>query len=276
MKKAALNIGMFQGLQSLNKDCHAICSCDRKCTTRVQWMDVINERVTFFGEPNKPAPTDRERAERLAKTLFERGVELKPGSLSIRIGEEFVCPAGYLRILGLLKSPDMVKAPGQCRRLIKGRLEHRLLEDLLSKKNVKLDKNQRFSVQRGKAVAYLNFIAAYYAYTIPSVQSSNKKTITKQLSFRTIKDCWNHYVLDKKADGEGDFASYATFKRAYNHMHKEGLIQLLGGKSGFNTCSICNELLAMKKKAAYNRDPSFIDVIIKLHKLHLKMQQRER
>jgi len=59
-------------------------------------------------------------------------------------------------------------------------------------------------------------------------------------------------------------------------MHEEGLVQLLGGKSGFNTCSICNELLTLKKKVARNRDPVSMEMIQKIHKLHLKLQQRER
>ena len=53
-------------------------------------------------------------------------------------------------------------------------------------------------------------------------------------------------------------------------------VQLLGGKSGFDTCAFCNNCIALRKKAASQRDNQLMDIIRALQRLHLKQQQIER
>jgi hypothetical protein len=59
-------------------------------------------------------------------------------------------------------------------------------------------------------------------------------------------------------------------------MHELGKIQLLGGKSGFETCSICNHCIALKQAAVGRRDRQTIDIVRALQRIHLKQQQIER
>jgi hypothetical protein len=276
LKKSSLNCPMVQGLEALEAPCHHMCSCDQKCTQRVDWRDVMKERLAFFGPHDKPAPKDKERAKKIAAILWERGFTVK-NKLVVRVGEQNVCPTGLLRIIGLLSSPDIVKAPGQARRLIQSRQQGCSREVALATKYVRLASNERHSTKKGIAKAHIELIANYYSDTLPKVIAKSKKLYTRQLPFRTIRDMWRHWKLECRIKNKPS-ASEKTFARAYNEMHDDGLVQLLGGKSGFNTCSICNELLTMKTKCARARTKDILgyDIIQKVHKLHLKQQQRER
>jgi hypothetical protein len=54
------------------------------------------------------------------------------------------------------------------------------------------------------------------------------------------------------------------------------MVQLMGGKGGFETCAFCNHCIAMKRSAAAKRDRATIDIIRALQRLHLKQQAIER
>jgi hypothetical protein len=73
-----------------------------------------------------------------------------------------------------------------------------------------------------------------------------------------------------------EYGSYSTFNRAFDEMVDDELVQLMGGKGSFNTCSICNHALAIKKAAARVRDRVSIEIVRKLLRQHLKQQQIER
>lgn len=245
-KASILNEPMVQALTSLNADCHQFCSCDRKCTSRVGWREIMQERLDFFGGPNDAAPKDNERARRLFSTLTTRGSESQPGKLCIAVGGTKVCAAGYLRILGLLRSPDMNKAPRQARRMIRGRLQNLTSEELFAKTKVKLGRNETYTDVRGTMAAYIEKQAVFFSDTFPAVTSKDGSTETRQLPFKTKKDLYHHWECEAISLDEY-VGSYQTFCRAFKGMKDKGLVKLLGGKGGFNTCSVCNNCLAMKK-----------------------------
>ncbi len=129
--------------------------------------DVLKERTAFF-QPNgqKTAPKDRQRREMLVEQLFDKG-NLENGKLKIRVGSEQVCPAAWLRILGLLRGPDMHKAPNQCRRILQQRRNNYSKEQILAGRKTKLDCDQKFPKKRGCAEAHIQRVATNSSDTLP-------------------------------------------------------------------------------------------------------------
>ena len=66
-----------------------------------------------------------------------------------------MCTAGFLRLLGVMNSPEMSKVPRQIKRLLEGYLDGKSEEELLSKTNAELDEGEFFTYLRGHATAYL-------------------------------------------------------------------------------------------------------------------------
>jgi hypothetical protein len=64
--------------------------------------------------------------------------------------------------------------------------------------------------------------------------------------------------------------------RACNPLVEAKVIKFLGGKSGFQTCSICNNTLAIKQSACCKRDTVTRDALLKVSSLHLSQQATER
>jgi len=277
LKRNALKLSFHRFNKEMKPQCHANCCRDRKCTTRVSWEEIMETRTEFFGELSQrsKSPRDSDRRNKLISILLEQGSLDEDDELFIRVGKHKVCPTAWLRILGLLHSPDLNQAPGQARKLIRARRSSSKRSDLEEACKAKQVISEKLAEKKQAAKAYITKIALHYSDTIPSVASKDRNVLTKQLPFRTKRDFYLHWKYECETNGE-PYYSESTFKRAYEEMYEEDLVQLLGGKSGFNTCSICNELLTLKKNAAKDQDPLSFEVTQHVHKLHLKLQQRER
>lgn len=197
------------------------------------------------------------------------------------MGEKKLCAAGFARTVGLLHTPDISKAPGQYRRLINGHLRGVDKLALLANAKIKLDKEDKFTSIKGFIEAFITDIAKYYSDTLPSVKSEKHGTTeTKQLPYKHIQDLYEELKI-QCATAEipipaSLYGSLSTFTKVYKKMKRRGLVQLVGGKSGFDTCAICNHCLAMKQSAVAMRDRQTIDIIRSLQRIHIKQQQIER
>jgi hypothetical protein len=173
----------------------------------------------------------------------------------------------------------MTKTPGQWQRIIKGFLESDLEpENLISVDDLKKDAEGEFSEKRGHAIAFINTIAAYFSDTIPAVTADDGETKTMVVPFRHATDFFREYVFHCDATGIGrDIrASYPTFRKACQILKADKVIKFLGGKSGFQTCSICNNALAIKQSACCKKDAITKEALLKISRLHLLQQATER
>ena len=59
-------------------------------------------------------------------------------------------------------------------------------------------------------------------------------------------------------------------------MHEDQLVQLMGGKGGFNTCGYCNRARSIKKSSSCKRDEITLEAVKKWVRIHLEQQQTER
>jgi hypothetical protein len=61
---------------------------------------------------------------------------------------------------------------------------------------------------------------------------------------------WHDYIYccDVQKTLKHNRASYPTFLRAFNKLHEVQLVQLMGGKRGFNTCGYCNRARSIKNR----------------------------
>ena len=201
------------------------------------------------------------------------------GNITFTVGSnrEMVCTAAFLRIKGLMLGVNASEAPGQFSRLLKGHLTGLTRDEMLSEEKTKLDASERFLRVRGFQKSFISSYALHYADTIPTVKSENGKVDIKVVPFRTTKaDFWQEFELACVAQSipKSEYGSYETFKRAFDEMRKEDQVQLLGGKGSFNTCAICNNALAIKKAAAARHDRVSIEIVRKIHRLHVQQQQQ--
>lgn len=276
LKQSAFQI--MPELSDLMEPCNKACHLDGKCTTRIRVCELVEARNEFWGHHDKAAPDDKSRAKKIWEILQQKTVEDKEGNLTIRLMDHQVCPAALLRILGLMKCPDLTKGPGQFLRLLKERMKGTNEAEALASEKVKLDKNEKFTQQRGFHKAYIHEYCEYYADTIPTVKSKYADVFTYSVPFKTVSDFYVDFLCACKASNAPcDLTgSSATFRRAFKEMAEDGLVQLLGGKGGFQTCSVCNNALAIKKSAASRRDLVTINIVKKLLRNHLIQQQNER
>jgi hypothetical protein len=172
----------------------------------------------------------------------------------------------------------MSKTPGQWQRLIKGFLSSDSSDYLLSEEELKADAKIEFTEKRGHATAFINDIAAYFSDSIPAATTEDGETKTMVVPYRHVKDLFREYVFHCDASGIGKEkrASYPTFVRASNVLREDKVIKFLGGKSGFQTCAICNRTLSIKQSACCKRDTVTRDALLKVHSLHLAQQSTER
>jgi len=123
----------------------------------------------------------------------------------------------------------------------------------------------------------------FFSDSIPLAQSQNDQgqyVSSRVVPFVTIKDFYAEYVYFCECASppiyEHQRAKLTTFTEAFNDLLKQKLVKLRGGKSGFPTCGVCNNLLGLRKSACCKRDAVTRDVILKLARLHLLQQKTER
>jgi len=273
----------FMGtLASLLAPCNNTCTLGKACTKQVPMDLCFEARQNFFGPLGKPGPGDRDRAAKIMDILKNDSRRDHNDNISFKLNKYRLCTAGYLRIIGLSDSPDLGKAPGQFRRLLTGFLRGADDLELLATEKIKLDAKDRYSAARGMQIAFINMLGTYFSDSIPvaKYQKGNAMVDIRQLPYKHLTDVYNelkyHCETAEPPVSKSIYGSYSLFKKVFDGLHKAKIIQLLGGKQGFQTCYICNHCLAKKKAAAANRDRSTIEVCREIHRLHLKQEQTER
>ena len=269
----------FDVSTSLAQPCNLSCCLDKRCT-QLKLMTIMEQRIKFFNAPSEPAPTDHEKVAWIFNHLKNETYNDAEGNLVFKIGKHKLCAAGFARVIGISSSPEISKAPGQYRRLINGYLQGQDELHLLANSKIKLDRGEKFTIMKGLIEAFITLLAEFYSDSLPTAKSEHASTEIKQLPYRYINDIYDELKFQcATADvpiPESIYGSKKTFAKVYKRMHRRGLVQLVGGKSGFDTCAICNHCLAMKQSAAARRDRQTIDIIRSLQRMHIKQQQLER
>jgi hypothetical protein len=247
-KHTAFNTPVMQALEVLSFPCNNLCPLSGFCTRHISAATIYEMRNYYFSEAGNAAPKDKERAEIILGYL-RKAKKDSDNNLIFTVDGKDVCTPAFLRMLGVTSSVDMTKTPGQWQRLIKGFLTTESSDYLLSLDELKQDLTQEFTEKRGHAIAFANDIGSYYSDTIPAVTADDGFTQTMVVPFRNVKDFYREYTFHCEASGIGPQgrASYPTFVRAINTLRDDKVIKFLGGKSGFQTCAICNNTLAIKK-----------------------------
>ena len=276
-KTSAFKSPFMDVLEAIAQPCNHLCPLSGYCTKRISATSIFELRNKYFHEGDQPAPKDKERAKLIMGHL-QKARKNQDGHLIFTIDNQEVCTPAYLRLLGVTSSPDFTKSPRQWQRLMKGFLASENSEYLLSEEDLKADAAYEFTEKRGHATAFINAIATYFSDTIPAVTSEGGETRTKVVPYRHATDLYREYVFHCDALGiaRGNRASYQTFCRAWKPLHDAKAVKFLGGKSGFQTCSICNNVLAIKQSSCCKRDTITRDALLKIHSLHLSQQATER
>ena len=238
---------------------------------------IIDLRKKYFGEEGMKAPKDKERAKIIMEFLRKARKD-KENNLIFNVDGNDTCIPAFLRVLGVSTSADMTKAPGQWSRLIKGFLKDEDEDNLLSLKDLEADLESEFHLKIGHCKAFMNSVAHFFSDTLPAAISEDGSTSAMQVPYGTIKGFYTEYVFHCESSGIGSdiYGSYQTFCRAYNQLHDDGILILLGNKSGFSTCALCNNVINIKKSACCKRDTVTRDALIKLSRLHILQQATER
>jgi hypothetical protein len=283
-KNAAFGMPFMAALDIICQPCNHLCPLSGFCTKNISATTIHDIRNKYFLPDGTPAPKDKERAIIILDYLRKARKD-NDNNLIFTVDKKEVCTTAFLRLLGVTSSVDMTKTPGQWQRLIKGFLAPPDDDEdddegnyLLSETDIKKDVVNEFTEKRGHAKAFINDIAAYFSDTIPAVTTEDGCTKTMVVPYRQIKDLFREYEFHCDASGVGKEkrASYPTFVRATNSLRDDKVIKFLGGKSGFQTCSICNNTLAIKKSACCKRDTVTRDALLKISRLHLSQQACER
>ena len=279
LKHDALMRPFFDIASSLAIPCNSTC-CFKKSCTNLKINKVLEARTSFFGATCEPAPTDKEKAAKIVEVLNTTTHKDDKGNLIFNIDKNQLCTAGYARVIGLSNSPDISEAPGQFRRLINEHLNGKSSLEMLATAKIKLDKNQKYTVMKGFIEAFITGLAKYYSDSLPSTKSERALTEAKQLPYRFINDMFDELVFQCETAAtpipSSVYGSLTLFKRVFKKMQRAGKVQLVGGKSGFDTCAFCNHCLALKKSAAAKRDRQLIDIVRALQRIHLNQQHLER
>ena len=264
-------------LENILKSCSRNCPLNGKCTCNVTAQDIFDARISYFGEANEAAMTDRERARLIYDYLTDARKDVD-GNLIFKVGGKEVCTPAFLRILGVMSEVDESKAPGQWLRLIRGFKDGKSQEALLSKRDLKLDKKDKQTKLIRFVTTYILKIAESFSDTLPAIPSENSSTQIRQIPYRFVKDAWSDYIYhcDAYKVIQSNRASYATFLRAWNKLHEDELVKLMSGKGGFNTCGYCSRALSIKKSASCKRDAITLEAVKKWLRIHLIQQQTER
>jgi hypothetical protein len=264
---------------NLSVPCTSKCHLEKKCTN-IPMILIFQERQKFFNPIGQPAPSDSEKASRILEFFDHNMRRDNKDNLCFNIGEHKLCLAGFARVIGITTSPDISKSPGQFRRLLSGYLNGIDKLQLLANKKIKLDAEDKFTEIRGFQEAFISDIAMFFSDSLPTVKSLEASKETKQLPYKHVKDLYDEMTYQCLTANppvpKSVYGSLSTFQKVYDKLHKLGKIQLLGGKSGFETCAICNHCIAMKQSAVKKRDRQTVDIVRCLQRLHMKQQQVER
>ena len=278
VKKAIYEQQVMGSLDLLCRPCKDSCCKQGTCTMYVSVKALFDTRIAYLGDANKPAPTDKERAE-IIINLLKQTKSSANGELIFIVGDGYeVCTTGFLRLLGVLSDTDETYIPGQWKRLIKGFKSGESSVNLLSEKDIRMDATERASNLEMHATTFILHVSSYYSDTLPAVLSETSSTRIRQVPYRTVADLWHEYLFHCAAFNIplANQASYSTFLRAFRKMHNDEIVKLLGGKGGFQTCSVCNQCLNIKKTSIYQKDQLTLDAVRKIVRLHLQQQQTER
>ena len=270
---------ILPSLDTVYQRCNRDCCLSGFCTENIPGKSITSLRRMFYGEEGEDAPKDKARAK-LILGLLRKSRKSDCGQLVFNVDGHEVCAPAFLRLLGVMNSCDMTKAPGQWQRLMNAHLRGDSDKDdehLVSAEELNLDSLGDNQKKRNHAKIFIRDIIEYFADTLPAVTSDEGNTGCRQVPYRTCKDFYAEYEFHCFAYNVQDVkASYATFLRGFNEIYDEGLVKLLGGKGGFNTCSICNNVLGIKKGLSAKRNLIVKEALMKLHRLHLLQQATER
>ena len=276
-KDFAFNTPVMEALGYVYQPCNQTCNLSGECTKPISGKSIIELRNHFFHAEGIEAPKDKERGK-LILDYIKKARQDHEGNLIFTVDDHEVCTPAFLRLLGVSSSVDMAKAPGQWNRLIKNLAKKDNKDTLLSEEDLKADSSKEFTAKKGHVKSFINDVARYFSDSLPVVTTEDGNTHTMQVPYGTIQSFYDEYTFHCKAKGIGRdvYASYATFARAFNELHDAGAVMLLGGKSGFQTCALCNNVIAIKRSACCKRDEITRDALLKLNRLHLLQQSTER
>jgi hypothetical protein len=276
-KNFAFNTPIMEALSDIYQPCNHLCHLSGFCTKPISGSAILDLRNKYFRIAGKDAPKDKERGQ-LIMEYIRNAKKDDDGNLSFIVDNHKVCTPAFLRLLGVTSSSDMTKAPGQWTRLIKGFLNKDSDKALLSAADIKIDSEDEFTLKRGHVKAFCNEVAEFFCDYLPTVASEDGSTHAMQVPYGTIKSFFAEYEYHCNTSGipKELRASYQTFVRAFNELRRDGIVILLGGKSGMNTCSLCNNVTAIKRSACCKRDTITRDALLKLSRLHLAQQATER
>jgi hypothetical protein len=282
LKQEALSTPIIHVANAMALPCGKNCCFNRSCTQKLLLDEVIDERISIFGPLDKPAPRDKDKGAKIMQILKSKFVKDPTGKHYFNIGTRRLCPAAYVRVSGLGTSSELSKAPGQFLRLMNAHIDG--VDELvaLAEEKTKLDTADKFTPIRGFQEGFITDIGKYFSDYLPTVKSAsaNATTSQKQLPYRYIMDLYEEMKFQCATANppvpESVYGSYPTFKKTYLKMYRKNLVQLMGGKSGFETCAFCNHCVAIKRSAAAKHDRSTIDIMRALQRLHMKQEGLER
>jgi len=267
----------MDSLEHILKSCSRNCPLKGTCNHNVTAKNILDARISYLGSRDDPAFSDRDRAVMILN-LLKKTRKDSEGNLIFKVGELEVCTPAFLRVLGVTADVEESKAPGQWLRLIKGYKDGLEESNLLSKQDIKLDKKSRQTRLIRRATTYILKVITSNSDTLPAIPSEKSSTNIRQVPYRHVKDMWQDYIYscDVFKTLKSNRASYPTFLRAFNKLHEDELVQLMGGKGGFNTCGYCSRALSIKKSSACKRDAITLEAVKKWIRIHLLQQETER
>jgi hypothetical protein len=280
-KSVAFHTPVMRALGYVYQPCNSLCYLNGYCTKNISGKSIVDLRNQYFQPEGVDAPKDKERSV-LILNYLKRAKHDTDGNIIFKVDEQEVCVSAFLRILGVSTSADLTKAPGQWLRLIKAFDKDENTENngnLLSYKDLQLKPDDdNFTTWAGHCKAFMNEVAMYFSDCLPMVASEDGSTEAMQVPYGSRQAFFDEYSYHYQSLGYGpaEIASYATFVRAFNTLHSDGVLKLLGGKSGFNSCALCNNVVSIKKSACCKRDTITSEALKKLSRLHILQQSTER
>ena len=280
-KSVAFDTPVMKALGYVYQPCNNLCYLNGWCTKNISGKSIVDLRNMYYRPEGENAPKDKERSALILKFL-KRAKKDADGNIIFKVDDQEVCVSAYLRILGVSTSADLTKAPGQWLRLIKAfdsDEKSQKADYLLQMKDLELNpEDDNFTTWDGHCKAFMNEVAMYFSDCLPMVASEDGETEAMQVPYGNGQAFFDEYAFHYQSlgYGPGEYASYATFMRAFNTLHSDGVLKLLGGKSGFNSCALCNNVVSIKKSACCKRDTLTSEALKKLSRLHILQQSTER
>jgi hypothetical protein len=278
-KNVAFFTPVVRALEYVYQPCNNLCYLNGNCTKNISGKSILDLRVQYFRPEGEDAPKDKERSLLIMQYL-DKARKDDEGNLIFSVDQQDVCTSAFLRILGVSTSADTSKAPGQWQRLIKSLYTNdNNVDTLLSSQDITLTSaDDNFTTWNGHCKAFMNEVAMYFSDCLPMVVSEEGDTEAMQVPYGTVLAFYEEYCYHYQSMGYGpaEYASYKTFLRAFNALHSDGVLKLLGGKSGFTSCALCNNVVTIKRSACCKRDKITAEALKKLSRLHILQQSTER